>query len=300
MNNTTANNVKTMMPLKVNPELMDTFSTKHKYDFCVFVTADHANPNGNPDNNIPRTDMDDYGMITDVCVKHKIRNVYQLMGQENLVQSTDVAGDGCRSIEERARFGIPKKLESAREIADAACAKWADVRAFGGIMTWIKNDTVGIRGPVTLCTAKSLDPISIQSLGITKCIQGKKDSKGADTMGGSKDIVEYGVYMITGSISPLNAAKTGFTDEDAEMLKVALMHLFDADASAARPEGSMEVRKMYWWKHEEPFPAVSSARIKRNMQCKLKDGIDQPSKFEDYEITWNSIEGCVEPEIYEA
>lgn len=72
------------------------------------------------------------------------------------------------------------------------------------------------------------------------------------------------------------------------------------DESAARPEGSMEVRKMYWWKHEEPFLATSSARIIRNMECELKDGIDQPRKFEDYEITWNPIDGCVEPEIYEA
>ena len=72
------------------------------------------------------------------------------------------------------------------------------------------------------------------------------------------------------------------------------------DESAARPEGSMEVRKMYWWKHEEPFPATSSARIIRNMECELKDGIDQPRRFEDYEIIWNPIDGCVEPEIYEA
>ena len=294
------NKTRKMMPLKVNPKLIDTFTLKHKYDFCVFVTVDYANPNGNPDNNLPRTDMDDYGMITDVCVKHKIRNVYQIMGQENLVQTPDRAGDGCDSIEKRARLGIPSSLENPREIADAACAKWADVRAFGGIMTWLSKETIGIRGPVTLCTAKSLDPVIIQDLGITKCIQGKADGKGADTMGGSKDVVEYGVYRITGAISPLNAAKTGFTDDDAEMLKMALMHLFEGDASAARPEGSMEVRKMYWWKHEEPFPATSSARIIRNMECELKDGIDQPRRFEDYEITWNPIDGCVEPEIYEA
>jgi CRISPR-associated protein Csd2 len=81
---------------------------------------------------------------------------------------------------------------------------------------------------------------------------------------------------------------------------MALMHLFEGDASATRPEGSMEVRKMYWWKHEEPFPATSSARIIRNMECELKDGIDQPRRFEDYKITWNPIDGCVEPEIYEA
>lgn len=296
----TENKIRKMMPLKVSQKLIDTFSLKHKYDFCVFITVDHANPNGNPDNNMPRTDMDDYGMITDVCIKHKIRNVYQIMGQENLVQTAEKAGDNCSSIEERAKLGIPAGLTNPREIADAACAKWTDVRAFGGIMTWLAKDTIGIRGPVTLRTAKSLDPVVIQDFGITKCIQGQENGNGKDTMGGSKDVVEYAVYMITGAISPLSAAKTGFTDDDAEVLKMALMHLFEGDASAARPEGSMEVRRIYWWKHEKAFPAVSSARIIRNMQCKLKDGVDQPHRFEDYEIIWNPIDGCVAPEIYEA
>ena len=99
-----------------------------------------------------------------------------------------------------------------------------------------------------------------------------------------------------GSVNVQLAEKTGFSQEDAEVLKEALKTLFENDASSARPEGSMEVCKMYWWQHDEKTPAISSGKIQRGFE--IKEKIDHPRKFEDYEITWN-VEGCIEPEVEE-
>lgn len=152
-----------------------------------------------------------------------------------------------------------------------------------------------MRGPVSIHQAVSLSPIDIISMQITKSVNSEsgKDSKASDTMG-MKHRVGFAVYKVMGSVNVQLAEKTGFTQEDAEVLKEALKTLFENDASSARPEGSMEVCKMYWWQHDEKTPATSSGKIQRGFD--IKEKVEHPTKFSDYEITWK-VEGCKEPEV---
>ncbi len=115
---------------------------------------------------------------------------------------------------------------------------------------------------------------------------------------GSKHFVDFGLYVVNGSINCQLAEKTGFTDEDSEKIKEALMTLFENDCSAARPEGSMEVCKLYWWKHNCKTPANSSAKIHRQLKISLKDGIIRPKSIDDYDIMLDQLDN-VTPEIYD-
>jgi CRISPR-associated protein Csd2 len=134
---------------------------------------------------------------------------------------------------------------------------------------------------------------------ITKSVNGEsgKDSKASDTMG-TKHRVDFAVYVFHGSINCQLAEKTGFTEEDAEKIKDALETLFENDCSSARPEGTMDVRRVYWYKHDNKTPKISSAKVHRLLSVKLKDAIDRPRCFDDYEITVGSIDGLV-PEVFE-
>lgn len=278
-----------------------------KVDFTLFITANNANPNGDPLNgNRPRTDIDGYGEISDVCIKRKIRNRLQDMGQKVFVQSDDRSDDGCKSLGERAskceklNNEISKNKKADRDLcAKIACREWIDVRSFGQVFAFNKNKDLasfGVRGPVSIWQSKSLSPVDVESIQITKSVNGddKGGGKGSDTMG-MKHMVSFAVYKVVGSINVQLAEKTGFTQEDAELIKKSLETLFENDASSARPEGSMEVRRLYWWQHDEKTPAVSSAKIQRGFKI---NSVDNPKSFEDYDIEWH-VDGCVEPEIEE-
>lgn len=281
---------------------------KGKIDFTLFVSVTNANPNGDPLNgNRPRINMDGYGEMSDVCVKRKIRNRLQDLGHKIFVQSDDRADDSYKSLKERADGceRLKEKMKDKKNTDKDACAKiaceeWLDVRAFGQVFAF-KGSTVslGIRGPVSIHQAVSLSPIDTTSMQITKSVNSEpvKNAKASDTMG-LKHMVDFGVYKIMGSVNVQLAEKTGFSQEDAEALKEALKTLFENDASSARPEGSMEVCKMYWWQHEEKTPATSSAKIQRGFHVGSKEEVDYPKKFEDYEITWH-VDGCKEPEEFD-
>lgn len=277
----------------------------HKIDFSVIITAKNANPNGDPLNgNRPREAFDGCGEISDVCIKRKIRNRLQDMGEKIFVQSDDRCDDGCDSLHTRANQNerikeISKGKNTDRNaFAQAVCEEWIDVRSFGQVFAF-KGDpvSVGVRGPVSIQQAVSVSPVDIVSMQITKSVNGEsgKESKASDTMG-MKHRVTFGMYVINGSINCQLAEKTGFSDEDAEKIKSALCTLFENDASSARPEGSMEVCRVYWWEHDCKTPKCSSAKIHRALKIKLKDGVSSPHSFEDYEITLNEIEG-IAPEI---
>ena len=154
----------------------------------------------------------------------------------------------------------------------------------------------GVRGPVSIHQAVSLSPVDIISMQITKSVNSEagKESKASDTMG-TKHRIGYAVYKVMGSVNVQLAEKTGFSQEDAEVLKEALKTLFENDASSARPDGSMEVCRMYWWQHDEKTPAVTSGKIQRSFKM---NEVSRPSKFEDYGITWK-LDGCVEPEVFD-
>lgn len=280
---------------------------QNKIDFAVIISATNANPNGDPLNgNRPRENFDGYGEISDVCIKRKIRNRLQDMGEKIFVQSDDRCDDGCDSLKKRAEnCAALKALSNGKntnrdDYAKAACAEWIDVRSFGQVFAF-KGDTVsvGVRGPVSIQQAVSIDPVDIVSMQITKSVNSEsaKQGKASDTMG-AKHRVEFGLYVVKGSINCQLVEKTGFTDEDADKIKEALKTLFENDCSSARPEGSMEVCRLYWWKHNCKTPANSSAKVHRSLKVKLKDGVAKPMSFEDYDITLEELDG-VKPEIYD-
>ena len=279
---------------------------KGKIDFTLFISVHNANPYGDPLNgNRPRINLDGYGEVSDVCIKRKIRNRLQDMGQKIFVQSDDRVDDSFNSLKERAegctelKEQMGKKKNANRDLcAQIACKEWIDVRAFGQVFA-CKGEHVsfGVRGPVSIHQATSLSPIDIISMQITKSVNSEagKESKASDTMG-TKHRVGFAVYKVIGSVNVQLAEKTGFCQEDAELLKEALKTLFENDASSARPEGSIEVCKLYWWQHEEKTPAISSGKIQRGFKIHAKTA--HPAEFDDYELQWN-IDGCAKPEVFD-
>ena len=275
----------------------------NKIDFAVVMTVRKANPNGDPLNgNRPREDFDGFGEISDVCIKRKLRNRLQDMGERIFLQSSDRCDDGAKSLHDRASNteSLKKAGKDSVKFAAAACAEWIDVRAFGQVFAF-KGDSVsiGVRGPVSIRTAETITPIDISTMQITKSVNGEtKDTKASDTMG-SKNRVEFGLYVCYGSINPQLAEKTGFSEEDAEKIKTALTTLFENDASSARPEGSMEVRNVYWWKHNCKSGQYSSAKVHRSLKIRLKDGMEQSRSYDDYDIQIEPLEGLAPEELSE-
>ena len=207
---------------------------KNKIDFEMLISVNMANANGDPlDGNRPRTDYNGFGEISDVCIKRKIRNRMQDLGHTIFVQSDDRADDGFKSLSERAAEF--KSIKDKDEYASSACAKWLDVRSFGQVFAFKSNEkngvSVGVRGPVSIHQAVSISPIEVQSMQITKSVNSEPgEKKSSDTMG-TKHFVKYGLYMVKGSINVQLAEKTGFSEEDAEIVKECLRTLFVNDAS---------------------------------------------------------------------
>lgn len=276
---------------------------QNKIDFVAFVSVTRANGNGDPlDGNRPRVDYNGYGEISDVCIKRKIRNRMQDMGNPIFVQSDDRCDDGCGSLSERA--AALKGIKDREEYARMACEKWMDVRAFGQVFAFSGKSpdsvSVGVRGPVSLHQAVSVDPVEVESMQITKSVSGEKkgnkDVRSADTMG-TKHMVRFGLYRIKGSVNVQLAEKTGFSEQDAETLKECLRTLFVNDASSARPDGSMEVVKLFWWKHPGKEGSYSSARVHRSVHAERRDPTRIPTCAEDYTITVDALPGLTAEEI---
>lgn len=268
---------------------------QNKIDFKVFVQVQDANPNGDPLNgNRPRTSYTGHGEMSAECIKRKIRNRMQDMNQNIFVQSADRCDDGFGSLSERAEAAL-KSCKTKDEYSNTACEKWLDVRAFGQVFAFKKKGkedgvSVGVRGPVSIHMARSISPVDINTLQITKSVNGEPSEKrSSDTMG-SRHMVDYGLYEIKGSINVQLAEKTGFSEEDAGLIKECLRTLFINDASAARPDGSMEVVKVYWWKHNCKDGQYSAAKVHNSVRAKLKEHVRIPSSFNDYEITEEPLE----------
>ncbi len=258
-------------------------SLQNKIDFAVVIRVKNANPNGDPLNgNRPRTDYGGLGEITDVCLKRKLRDRLQENGHKIFVQSDDRRIDDAPSLRARAEASglVGAKLSQA-EIVEKATKEWFDVRAFGQLFAYSgskkakkgkatdaagsEGDTgvsIGIRGPVTIQSAFSIEPVSISSTQITKSVSGEGDGskRASDTMG-MKHRVDHGIYVTFGSMNPQLAVRTGFSDEDAEVVKGLLPKLFENDASSARPDGSMQVLQVLWWKHSHRAGQYSSAKV---------------------------------------
>jgi len=289
-----------------------------KIDFAVIVTVNHANPNGDPLNgNRPRTTYEGFGEMSDVAIKRKIRNRLMDMGHPIFVQSADNRNDPYPSLKERLMGVLGKEIIRDKELTKKACDTWLDVRAFGQVFPFKasegkskkkkgadtgetsdgegedKSVSKNIRGPVSLHPAFSVAPVldRITSLQITKSVnlEGDGTEMASDRMG-MKHRVDHGVYVFYGSMNPQLASKTGFSDEEADAIKEALRTLFVNDASSARPEGSMEVYKVYWWQHNSPNGQYSSAKVHRLLDVHVKDGEEEPKSIEDYDITLGKLD----------
>lgn len=273
---------------------MDTL--KNKIDFAVVVNVNNANPNGDPLNgNRPRVNYDGLGELSDVCIKRKIRNRLMQEGQSVFVQSDDNKVDAYPSLRSRAEGELKKDdWKDEKKFVEVVCKKWIDVRAFGQVFAYGSEKkgegvSVGVRGPVSIHPAFSIAPVSdrVSSIQITKSVSGEGEGKkkASDTMG-MKHRVDHGVYVFYGSMNPQLATKTGFSDKDADAIKEVLKTLFRNDASSARPEGTMEVHRLYWWKHNSNNGQYSSAKVHRSVSKRIgiKEGVTDPKRIEDYAI----------------
>lgn len=272
---------------------------QNKIDFVALIAVSMANANGDPLNgNRPRTDYNGYGEMSDVCIKRKIRNRMQDLGQDIFVQSADRKTDAYNSLSERAK-GLLKEEKDPEKYVHKACETWLDVRSFGQVFAFKADSvSVGVRGPVSIQQAISVSPVEIQSIQITKSVNGDpSEGRSSDTMG-QKHFVRFGLYEIKGSINVQLAEKTGFSEEDAEIVKECLRTLFVNDASSARPDGSMEVCKLYWFKHNCKNGQYSSAKVHRSIKVTQKEQNKIPSSVDDYEITVEELPGLT-PEIIE-
>ena len=289
----------------------------NKIDFLALISVKNANPNGDPlSGNMPRVTFDGLGEISDVCIKRKIRNRWMDMGEQVFVQSDDKRVDEFKSLRDRlsAQKDMMKVQKEGKkeEFVRLACEKWLDVRGFGQVFAFTgkKKDeekdaggiSVGIRGPISIHPAFSVDSVTPTSIQITKSVNSETDEKNpdkkrSDTMG-IKHRIDFGLYVLKGSINIQLAGKTGFSEEDAQKLKEAIRTLFVNDSSSARPDGSMQVHTLYWWKHNCAIGQYSAAKVHESIEIKRKDGIEEASSFEDYEIIRKELPG-LEVEIIE-
>ncbi len=286
---------------------------QNKIDFVAFAAVTMANPNGDPLNgNSPRTDYAGLGEMSDVCIKRKIRNRMQDLGQSIFVQSENRRneGDTFASLKDRAdaTLGPAKtylekdknKILAKEKFTAKACETWLDVRSFGQVFAFKGSDdvSIGVRGPVSIHQGVSVSPVQVEDMQITKSVNGtstKDGKKSEDTMG-MKHFVRFGLYQIKGSVNVQLAEKTGFTEEDADILKECLRTLFVNDASSARPEGSMEILKLYWFRHNCKDGQFSSAKVHRCVRAEPKNVEQIPASMQDYRFVLESLEG-LEPEI---
>ena len=231
------------------------------------------------------------------------------MKHEIFVQSDDNRKDEYRSLRSRAE-GVLKGVDMSddKKFREAACKQWIDVRAFGQVFAYkasgkktkkVKDWTevvedkdeasvsIGIRGPVSVHPAFSIASVNdrVASIQITKSVSGEGDGakKASDTMG-MKHRVNHGLYVFYGSINPQLASKTLFSDEDAKAIKEALKTLFVNDESSARPAGTMEVNKLFWWEQKQGEKQYSSAKVHRTIRDKVKPNIEEPKSINDYYI----------------
>ena len=277
---------------------------KNRYDFVFFFDVKNGNPNGDPDaGNMPRIDPDtSRGIVSDVCLKRKIRNYVDLVKGEEIddpdvaegelgykiyVQEAAVLNDRNRKAYvhydmKPASKKLPKAKKDQLKVTKFMCDNFFDIRAFGAVMTTDVN-CGQVRGPIQLCFAESVDPVLPLEMSITRmAVTNEKDAEKEKTMG-RKQYVPYGLYRAEGFISAALAEKTGFSQEDLDLFFEALMNMFENDRSAAR--GLMASRKLFAFKHESKlgnapahklFDAVSVKRL-------IEDGAEVRA-FSDYEI----------------
>lgn len=276
-------------------------SIQHRYDFSLFFDVENGNPNGDPDaGNMPRIDPEtSLGIVSDVCLKRKVRNYVDLVKSES-VEDVDASGDlGYKIyVQEKAVLNernklaydrnnlkpeskkLPKKLEDQRTVTAFMCNNFYDIRAFGAVMATEVN-CGQVRGPIQMCFGQSIDPVVPQEMSITRmAVTNQKDVDKERTMG-RKQYVPYGLYRVNGFISASLAEKTGFSQADLDLFFEALMNMFENDRSAAR--GLMTSRKLYVFEHESKLGNAPAHTLFDTVTAR-KDSDSPARAYGDYEI----------------
>ena len=266
----------------------------NRYDFLFLFDAQDANPNGDPDaGNLPRIDVEScQGLVTDVCLKRKIRNFIAMTAggaDGRRIYFTD--GSVLNDLQQKAHdaVGIPTaESKSPKEgkkdkATEWMCATYFDVRTFGAVMSTDIN-CGQVRGPVQLSFARSIDPIVASEHAITRSsVTNKKDVAKERTMG-RKFTIPYGLYKAQGFVNPFLAQQTGFSDADLELFFNALENAFQFDQSAARPAGSMNPRALLVFKHDTALGAAPSHKLFDLVSVRKKGDVEVPRSFNDYDL----------------
>lgn len=270
---------------------------QNRYDFVLLFDVENGNPNGDPDaGNLPRIDPEtSHGLVTDVCIKRKVRNYVELVkgkdpGYDIYVKEGSVLNLQHKKAYEALKIEpVPKKLPKderlAKELTLFMCQNFYDIRTFGAVMTTEVN-CGQVRGPVQFNFSKSLDPIIQQEVTITRMAvtkEGDAENKGQEM--GRKFIVPYGLYRMEGYVSAHLAQQTQFNEEDLELLWKALVNMFDHDHSAAR--GKMVTRNLFIFKHNSILGNAPAHLLFDTIQIKRKDENHPVRAFSDYDITVN-------------
>lgn len=281
---------------------------KNRYEFIILFDVENGNPNGDPDaGNLPRIDPESgYGLVTDVCLKRKIRNYIDTVkeGEKGFriyiregVPLNRSDRDACRALgvdeaDEKKQTEALKKLKKSDPDADVKlrdymCENFYDIRTFGAVMTTFVKASLNcgqIRGPVQLGFARSLDPIVGQEVTITRAaITTERDAENKNLEMGRKSIVPYALYRAEGYVSANLARKTtGFSEEDLELLWEAILHMFSNDHSAAR--GKMAVRDLIVFKHSRELGDCPEYRLFEAVEIQKKDGVIYPRRYQDYSV----------------
>lgn len=270
---------------------------QNRYEFVMLFDVENGNPNGDPDaGNLPRIDPEtSHGLVTDVCLKRKIRNYVAMVkegveGYDIYVREGAVLNAQHRKAYkalgiEPTEKKLPKEEEEARKLMAFMCHHFFDIRAFGAVMTTEVN-CGQVRGPVQLGFARSIDPIVPQEITITRvAVTSERDAERKDREMGRKHIVPYGLYRVEGYVSACLAEKTGFSEDDLELLWEALANMFDHDRSAAR--GKMETRRLIVFKHESKLGNVPAHRLFECVSVRREDASRPPRSYQDYRVDLN-------------
>ena len=262
----------------------------NRYDFLFLFDCNDANPNGDPDaGNLPRIDAETgQGLVTDVCLKRKIRNFVQTTNKDQRIYFEEFAVHNHQHEEAYKALDLGDPKEAKRAEKDKArewmCQNFYDVRTFGAVMS-TKINCGQVRGPVQLSFARSIDPIVVSEHAITRTsVTDEKDIEKERTMG-RKFTVPYGLYKAQGFINPFLAEQTGFSDDDLELFFQALENAFQFDQSAARPAGSMNPRALIIFKHDNALGKAPSDKLFETVTVEKRKDAEVPRSIGDYEIT---------------
>lgn len=275
---------------------------KNRYEFVILFDVENGNPNGDPDaGNMPRIDPEtNLGLVTDVCLKRKIRNYVETLKEGEEGYRIYIKGDvplNRSDLEAYKYLGVEeKKVAEAKKkdpdldgkLRDFMCRNFYDIRTFGAVMTTFTKAALNcgqVRGPVQLGFAHSIDPIIPQDVTITRvAITREADAEGKSTEMGHKYIVPYGLYRCEGYVSANLARKTtGFSEEDLQLLWTAILNMFELDHSAAR--GNMAVRELIVFKHDSELGCAPAWKLFDAVQVKRKEDVAVARSFGDYTVT---------------